>query len=98
MIEVILPAPLLRLARIEGPVRLEVEAPVTQRGLLDALESHYPALLGTTRDRQSGKRRAYIRFYACNEDVSDLPPDDPLPPAVAAGREPFLVVGALSGG
>lgn len=98
MIEVVLPAPLLRLARTDGPVRLAVPEPVTQRRLLDALEARYPALRGTIRDRRSGRRRAYIRFYACNEDVSELPPDDLLPSAVAAGREPFLVVGALSGG
>lgn len=97
MIEVILPAPLLRLAKTENPVQLEPDAP-TQRGLLDALEARHPALLGTTRDRNSGKRRAYVRFYACNRDLSDASPDDPLPAAVVEGSEPYLVVGALSGG
>lgn len=98
MIEVMLPAPLLRLAKTENPVRLEVEGRATQRLLLDALEARYPALLGTTRDRDSGKRRAYVRFYACNRDLSDASPDEPLPEVVAAGDEPYLVVGALSGG
>jgi hypothetical protein len=98
MIEIILPAPLLRLARIDGPVHLELAEAATQRQLLDALEARFPALRGTIRDHRSGKRRAYIRLYACNEDISDVPPDDPLPLPVAQGREPLLVVGALSGG
>lgn len=98
MIEIILPAPLLRLARIDGPVRLELAEAVTQRRLLDALEARFPALRGTIRDHHSGKRRAYIRLYACSEDISDVHPDDPLPRPVADGREPLLVVGALSGG
>lgn len=98
MIDVILPAPLLRLARTENPVTLSIEGEPTQRKLLDALEAHYPALQGTTRDRHSGRRRAYVRFFACNKDLSDASPDAPLPGEVAAGSEPFLVVGALSGG
>lgn len=99
MIRVLLPAPLRRLAMIDGAaVELEVPAPVTQRRLLDALEARYPALRGTTRDHHSRRRRAYVRFFACREDLSDADPDALLPEAVACGREPFLVVGALSGG
>jgi sulfur-carrier protein len=98
MIRVVIPAQLRRLAHVEGPVELDVPAPVTQRAVLDALESRYPMLLGTTRDRHSKRRRAYIRFFACNEDWSDADPDEALPDAVAEGREPFLVVGAMSGG
>jgi len=98
MIRVVLPAPLRRLAKYDGPVLLEVQGPPTQRHLLDALERRFPMLRGCTRDQQSKKRRAYVRFYACGLDLSDAAPDDPLPEAVAAGREPYLVVGALSGG
>jgi len=98
MIEVVLPAPLLRLAKTDGPIELDVGPPVTQRSVLDALEDRFPMLRGTTRDRASGQRRAYIRFFACGCDLSDLSPDDELPAAVREGREPFLVVGALSGG
>ena len=98
MIEVVLPAPLNRLAKIDGPVLLQVEAPVTQSSVLDALEARYPMLLGTLRDQHTGRRRAYVRFFACNQDVSDVAPDEPLPAAVAAGEESYLVVGALSGG
>ena len=98
MIKVQLPAPLRRLTRTEGVVELEVTAPVTQRKLLDALESRYPMLRGTTRDQQTHKRRAYVRFFACGEDLSDASRDDPLPQAVATGREPYLVVGAHAGG
>lgn len=98
MIEVLLPAPLRRLARIEGSVELEVAQPATQRALLDALEARYPMLRGTTRDHASGRRRAYVRFFACGLDLSDDSPDAPLPEVVAAGAEPFLVVGALAGG
>ncbi|MBN7798716.1 MoaD/ThiS family protein [Parahaliea mediterranea] len=98
MIDVILPAPLLRLARVDNPVSLALEGEATQRHLLDALEARFPALRGTTRDRHSGQRRAYVRFFACNRDLSDASPDAPLPEAVVDGREPFLVVGALSGG
>jgi hypothetical protein len=98
MIEVILPAPLRELARIEGTVVLNTAQPPTQRAVLDALESAYPTLRGTTRDHVSGRRRAYLRFFACGEDISDALPDDLLPDAVATGREPFMVVGAMSGG
>ncbi|HEX5788378.1 MAG TPA: MoaD/ThiS family protein [Woeseiaceae bacterium] len=98
MVTVVLPAQLKRLANIDGEVRFDLPAPVTQRALLDALEARYPALLGTTRDRRTKRRRAYIRFFACNEDWSDAAPDDALPDAVASGKEPFIVIGAMSGG
>ncbi|MEL7537942.1 MAG: MoaD/ThiS family protein [Pseudomonadota bacterium] len=99
MINVMLPVPLRRLAGIdEAAVALEVEAPITQRRVLDALEDRYPMLIGTTRDRSSKRRRAYVRFFACGEDFSDADPDDALPTAVANGDEPYLIVGALSGG
>jgi hypothetical protein len=97
-IRVILPAHLKSLAKVGGEVRLEVPAPVTQHAVLDAIESRYPALLGTIRDRHTGKRRAFIRFYACEEDLSNEPPDAPLPDLVVAGREPFIVLGAMAGG
>ena len=98
MIRVALPAPLRTLAGIEGEVRLDVPAPVTQRAVLDALEAKHPALLGTTRDPFTKKRRAFLRFFACGRDLSDASPDDPLPDAVASGTEPYLVVGAIAGG
>jgi sulfur-carrier protein len=99
MVRVVLPAQLRRIANIEdATVELDVPAPVTQRAVLDALEARYPQLLGTTRDRHSKKRRAYIRFFACQEDWSNASPDDLLPDVVASGAEPFLVVGAMSGG
>jgi sulfur-carrier protein len=99
MIRVVLPAPLCRLAKIDqSVVELDVTDPVTQRTVLDALEARYPMLRGTTRDQHSKLRRAYIRFFACGEDVSDTSPDDVLPEAVMNGSEPFLVVGALAGG
>lgn len=98
MIRVVLPAPLKRLARIDGEVTLEVPAPATQRTLLDALEARYPALRGTTRDHATQQRRAYVRFFAGGRDLSNESPDAPLPEAVACGREPYLVVGAVSGG
>ena len=98
MIRVVLPAHLKNLAHVTGEVHLEVPGTVTQRAVLDALERQYPMLLGTIRDRQSGKRRAFVRFYACDEDLSNSPPDDPLPQQVAAGGEPFLVIGAMAGG
>lgn len=98
MIRVVLPAPLCRLARVEGEVVLPLDGAVTQRALLDALEVAYPMLRGTTRDQLSGQRRAYVRFFACGRDLSDALPDAPLPGAVAAGTEPFLIVGALAGG
>lgn len=98
MIRVELPYHLRVLAKIEGDVRLEVAEPVTQRTLFDALELRYPALRGTIRDQLTGRRRALVRFYACQEDLSNDSPDTPLPRAVCAGDEPFLVVGALAGG
>ena len=98
MIRVVLPAPLRRLARIDGDVMLDVDGAVTQRAVLDALEARYPALRGTTRDHVTRKRRAFIRFYACGLDLSHEPPDAPLPDAVASGAEPFLIVGAIAGG
>lgn len=98
MIRVVLPGHLRNLARISGEVRLEVAAPVTQRLVLDALEARHPVLRGTIRDQQTGRRRAFIRFFACEEDVSNESPDTPLPTQVAAGTEPFLVVGAMAGG
>ena len=99
MIRVILPAHLKTLAKVSGEVRLEEAGePVTQRGVLDALEAQYPMLLGTIRDRRSGQRRPFVRFYACEEDLSNSSPDAPLPDRVVAGEEPFLVVGAMAGG
>ena len=98
MIRVVLPAHLRALARIDGEVRLEVAAPVTQRAVLDALEASYPVLRGTIRGHDSGPRRAFIRFFACEQDLSHQLPDDPLPGPVAAGTEPYLVVGAMAGG
>ena len=98
MIEVALPAPLCRLAGITSPVLLEVASPASQGALLDALEQRYPMLRGTMRDHATGKRRAYVRFFACGEDLSHESPDALLPAAVIAGTEPFLVVGAMSGG
>jgi hypothetical protein len=98
MIRVVLPAHLKNLARVSGEVRLEVADPVTQRLVLDALETAYPMLLGTIRDRQTGKRRAFVRFYACEEDLSNEAPDAPLPQPVVAGAEPFIILGAMAGG
>ena len=98
MIRVVLPAPLRRLACVDGELTLAVEGAVTQRAVLDAIEARYPMLSGTTRDRSTGKRRAFVRFFACGRDVSDAPPDEPLPGPVANGEEPFLVVGAIAGG
>ncbi|MEH1129334.1 MoaD/ThiS family protein [Micromonospora sp. CPCC 206061] len=98
MIRVVLPAHLKNLARVGSEVQLDVAEPVTQRGVLDALESQYPMLRGTIRDQRTGKRRAFIRFYACEEDLSNEEPDSPLPDEVVVGKEPFLVVGAMAGG
>ena len=98
MIRVALPAHLRTLARVEGEVEVEVAGQVTQRAVLDALEARYPMLQGTIRDRNAGRRRAFIRFFACEQDLSNDPPDTLLPAAVAAGSEPFLVVGAMAGG
>ena len=98
MIRVMLPAHLRTLARVDGEVKLDVEAPVTTRAVLDALETRYPMLCGTIRDQVTQQRRAFVRFFACEQDVSQDAPDDPLPEAVAAGVEPFLIIGAMAGG
>jgi molybdopterin synthase sulfur carrier subunit len=98
MIRVVLPAHLRVLARIDGEVCLDVAGPVTQRSVLDALEASYPVLRGTIRGHDSGPRRAFIRFFACEEDLSHDPPDAPLPDPVAAGAEPYLIIGAMAGG
>jgi hypothetical protein len=98
MIRVVLPAHLRALARVDGEVRLDITGPVTQRSVLNALERRYPVLRGTIRGHEGGPRRAFIRFFACEQDLSHDPPDDPLPAAVAAGTEPFLIVGAMAGG
>ena len=97
-VRVILPAHLRALAQIHGEVRLDVTGEVTQRSVLDALEGQYPMLLGTIRDRATARRRAFIRFFACEEDLSHDEPDAPLPEQVLAGKEPFMVVGAMAGG
>jgi hypothetical protein len=98
MIRVVLPAHLKNLARVGGEVRLDVAEPVTQRMVLNALEARYPMLRGTIRDQSTGLRRAFVRFYACEEDLSNESPDAPLPDPVVTGVEPFLVVGAMAGG
>jgi sulfur-carrier protein len=98
MIRVVLPAHLRTLARVDGEVKLDVDGQVTQRSVLDALEASYPMLRGTIRDQVTQQRRAFVRFFACEEDLSHEPPDAPLPDAVAVGAEPFLVVGAMAGG
>jgi hypothetical protein len=98
MIRVVLPAHLRILARVPGEVQLEIDGPVTQRSLLDALEARFPALRGTLRDHVTAQRRPFVRFFACEQDLSHESPDAPLPDAVAAGSEPFLVVGAIAGG
>jgi sulfur-carrier protein len=97
MIRVVLPAHLRTLARVDGEVTLEVERP-TQRRVIDALEARYPMLRGTMRDHVTQQRRAFVRFFACEQDWSHESPDAPLPDAVASGAEPFLVVGAIAGG
>ena len=98
MIRVVLPAHLRTLAHVDGEVELHVEGPVTQRAVLDALEARYPMLRGTIRDHVTQQRRAFVRFFACEQDLSHEPPDVPLPDAVATGAEPFLIVGAIAGG
>ena len=98
MIRVELPQHLRTLARVDGEVMLELEGVVTERAVLDALEDRYPVLCGTMRDHETLKRRPFIRFFACGEDLSHESPDAPLPEAVANGAEPFLVVGAIAGG
>ena len=98
MIRVVLPAHLRALAHVDGEVELAVAGQVTQRAVLDALEARYPMLRGTIRGHDGGPRRAFIRFFACEQDLSHEPPDTPLPEPVAAGAEPYLIVGAMAGG
>jgi hypothetical protein len=98
MIRVVLPYHLRTLAQVSGEVHLDVPGPATQRTVLDALEARYPVLCGTIRDRITQQRRPMLRFFACEEDLSHEPPDAPLPAEVAAGKEPFFVVGAVAGG
>lgn len=98
MIRVELPTHLRTLARVEGEVELALAGPVTQRAVLDALEARFPMLLGTIRDQATGRRRAFLRFFACGQDLSHEAPDTPLPEAVARGEAPYLVVGAIAGG
>ena len=98
MIHIVLPANLQTLAGVGRLVELEVNGPATQRSVLDALETSHPALLGTVRDAVTKKRRPMIRFFACEEDLSDESPDAPLPEEVASGKEPFLIIGAIAGG
>jgi hypothetical protein len=94
----VLPAHLRTLARLDGEVKLQVEGTVTQRSILDALEAGYPMLRGTIRDHATQRRRPFVRFFACQEDLSHEPPDSALPEAVAMGEEPFMIVGAIAGG
>jgi molybdopterin synthase sulfur carrier subunit len=98
VIRVVLPAHLKNLAKVNGEVCVEVPEPATQRRVLDALEAQFPVLCGTIRDRGTGRRRSFVRFYACEEDLSNESPDEPLPARVLSGEEPFLVVGAMAGG
>ena len=98
MIRVVLPLHLRTLAKVNGDVELDIDGPVTQRSILDALENRFPVLRGAIRDHVTLKRRPFLRFYACEQDLSHEPPDAPLPDAIATGAEPFLVVGAISGG
>ena len=98
MIRVVLPFHLKLMARVEGEVQVNVDGPITQRSVLDALGASYPMLKGTIRDHQTQQRRAFLRFYACEQDLSHESPDAPLPEAVAEGKEPYLVIGAVAGG
>ena len=98
MIRVVLPAHLRTLARVNGEVMLDVKGPLTQRSVIDAIEARYPMLRGTIRDHVTQRRRAFVRFFACEQDLSHESPDTPLPDEVAAGTEPFLIVGAMAGG
>jgi sulfur-carrier protein len=98
MIRVILPFHLRTLAQVDGELELDVEGAITQRSVLDALEVRYPMLRGTIRDHVTQQRRAFVRFFACQQDLSHESPDDPLPEEVASGAEPFLVIGAIAGG
>ncbi len=98
MIRVTLPAHLRKLAQVDGEVQVEVSGAVTQGSVLDALEAKYPMLRGTIRDHVTHKRRAFVRFFACRQDLSHEPPDAPLPEAVASGTEPYMIIGAIAGG
>ena len=98
MIRVVIPAHLRILAHVDGEVKLEIQGQATQRSVLDALEARYPMLRGTIRDHVTQQRRPFLRFFACEEDLSHESPDAPLPAAVATGAEPFLVIGAIAGG
>ncbi|MGB6481869.1 MAG: MoaD/ThiS family protein [Candidatus Acidiferrales bacterium] len=98
MITVVLPPHLRTLAHVDGDVEIEVAAPVTQRSVLDALEARYPMLRGTIREHGTLERRAYVRFFACERDLSHESPDAPLPEAIAFGKEPFFIIGAIAGG
>jgi sulfur-carrier protein len=98
MIRVVLPAHLRKLAQVEGEVKLEVAGPITQGTVLDALEARYPMLRGTIRDHATHKRRPFVRFFACEQDLSHESPDAPLPEAVATGKDAFMIVGAIAGG
>ncbi|HSY98643.1 MAG TPA: hypothetical protein VK788_04045 [Terriglobales bacterium] len=98
MIRVILPAHLRTLARIDDELKIDVNAPVTQRSILDAIEKRYPMLRGTIRDHVTKQRRPFLRFFACEEDLSHESPDAPLPDAIASGAEPFFIIGAIAGG
>jgi molybdopterin synthase sulfur carrier subunit len=98
MIRVVLPFHLRKLAQVDGEVELDVQGAVTQRAVLDALEARYPVLRGTIRDHVTLERRAFLRFFACEEDLTHESPDAPLPEAVATGKEPFMVIGAIAGG
>jgi sulfur-carrier protein len=98
MIRIVLPFHLRKLACVDGEVQLHIQGPVTQRSVLDALETRYPMLRGTIRDHVTQERRAFVRFFACEQDLSHDPPDTPLPDAVATGNESFIVLGAMAGG
>jgi molybdopterin converting factor small subunit len=98
IVRIVLPAHLRTLARVDGEVKVDLDGPATQRAVLDALEAAYPMLRGTIRDQETKRRRAFLRFFACEEDLSNESPDAPLPEAVARGAEPLLVVGAMAGG
>jgi molybdopterin synthase sulfur carrier subunit len=98
IVQVVLPAHLRTLAQVEGDATLEVVAPVTTRSVLDALEAKYPVLCGTIRDHHTLERRPFLRFFACQEDLSHQSPDEPLPSQVASGNEPFMIIGAIAGG
>jgi sulfur-carrier protein len=98
IIRVVLPAHLRTLARVDGELKVDVEGPATQRSVLDALEATYPMLRGTMRDQVTQERRAFLRFFACEEDLSNESPDAPLPEQVVAGEEPFIIIGAMAGG